>query len=76
MSFVNQFLFPALRRKQKEDAEESETKKSKVISYMDEDDGKEVQHDVEKKERKRRERLVFLMSENLSCLTQILSQKI
>jgi hypothetical protein len=66
-----------LRRKQKEDAEESETKKSRVISYMDEDDdGKEVEHDVERKERKRKERLVFLMSENLSCLTQILSQKI
>jgi hypothetical protein len=34
---------------------------------MDEDDdGKEVEHDVEKKEKKRKERLVFLMSENLS----------
>jgi hypothetical protein len=74
MNFVNQFLFSALRRKKKEDAEESEMKKSRVISYMDEDDdGKEVEHDVEKKEIKRKERLVFLMSENLSCLTQILS---
>lgn len=47
----------ALRRKQKEDAEETETKKSRVISYLDEDDdGKEVEHDVDKEERKRKER--------------------
>jgi hypothetical protein len=64
-----------LRRKQKEDAEETETKKSRVISYMDEDDdGKEVEHDVEKKERKRKVRLVFLMSAHLSCLNGMDSQ--
>lgn len=50
-----------MRRKQKEDAEETATKKSRVISYLDEDDdGKEVEQDVDKKERKRKERLVIL----------------
>jgi len=50
-----------LRRKQKEDAEETATKKSRVISYLDEDDdGKEVEQDVDKEERKRKERLVLL----------------
>jgi len=50
-----------LRRKQKEDAEETATKKSRVISYLDEDDdGKEVEQDVDKEERKRKERLVIL----------------
>jgi len=53
--------FSALRRKQKEDAEETATKKSRVISYLDEDDdGKEVEQDVDKEERKRKERLVIL----------------
>lgn len=50
-----------MRRKQKEDAEDTATKKSRVISYLDEDDdGKEVEQDVDKEERKRRERLVIL----------------
>lgn len=50
-----------MRRKQKEDAEETATKKSRVISYLDEDDdGKEVEQDVDKDERKRKERLVIL----------------
>jgi hypothetical protein len=50
-----------LRRKQKEDAEETATKKSRVISNLDEDDdGKEVEQDVDKEERKRKERLVIL----------------
>lgn len=49
-----------MRRKQKEDAEETATKKSRVVSYLDEDDGKEVEQDVNKEERKRKERLVIL----------------
>lgn len=50
-----------MRRKQKEDAEETATKKSRVISYLDEDDdGKEVEQDVDQEERKRKERLVTL----------------
>jgi hypothetical protein len=58
-----------LRRKQKEDAEETETKKSRVISYMDEDDdGREVEQDVDKEDRKRKERLVTLTSIQLSHL--------
>jgi hypothetical protein len=50
-------------------AEESEAKRFRLISYMNEDDGgKEVKYDIEK-ERKRKERLVFfLMSGNLSWL--------
>jgi hypothetical protein len=57
---VIKFIFSALRRKQKEDAEETETKKSRVISYLDEDDdGKEVEQDVETQEQKRKERLVI-----------------
>lgn len=41
--------------------EETETKKSRVVSYMDEDDdGKEVEQDVEKQEKKRKERLIVL----------------
>jgi hypothetical protein len=59
MYYDNHFLFSALQRKQKEDAEESEAKKSRLIPYMNEDDdGKEVKHDIEK-ERKRKDRLVF-----------------
>ncbi|XP_069688143.1 pre-mRNA-splicing factor ATP-dependent RNA helicase PRP16 [Periplaneta americana] len=43
----------ALRRKQKEDAEEEESKKSRVTSYMDEDDyGNEVEQDLDRKEKK------------------------
>jgi hypothetical protein len=61
-----------LRRKQKEDAEETETKKSRVISYLDEDDdGKEVEHDVDKEERKRKERLVIGTLVQLSHLNLI-----
>jgi hypothetical protein len=56
-----------LRRKQKEDAEETATKKYREISYLDEDDdGKEVEQDVDKEERKRRERLVILILVQLS----------
>ncbi|PSN46456.1 Pre-mRNA-splicing factor ATP-dependent RNA helicase PRP16 [Blattella germanica] len=46
----------ALRRKQKEESEENETKRSKVLSYMDEDDGKEVEQDIENKGKQRKER--------------------